>query len=221
LQQTIAHLERDKAKQDDELNAAQQAKLAQAKEDLKRVTKELKDYAGGGGDGIDTKLAAAVAQLAERQEALEEENRTLRQQIQRPSTASDPDQVWSKVKAEYPHVDLRVLKSEWTKALQDATHSRAVKQAQKQLDDGSLSQEAFESLVEATAQDIYHPRASTLNESKKPPTATGPAPTPATSRRSVPMNTAGNPQPPQDVDPTFEAYQRLSREMDKKGRLIV
>ena len=217
LSQVVNHLERDKAKQEGELNAIQQAKLDQAKEDLKKISSDLKMYADSSGDDdIATKLARSVV-------ALQEENREFRERLERQGTkARDPDQVWDEVKGTYPHVDLRVLKSEWQKAVESAAKSRVVTSAEARFKNGTMSKDTFDGIVEAAAQDIYHPRVAALNQAKTPPTATGPAPTTANGRRSVPMNPAGN-QAPVEVDDELEQIKKLSREMDKDngGRLLI
>lgn len=215
--QTVATLDRAKKAQDGELTAAQEAKRQEAVAQATAIRQKIKDYLAT--NGADDSVATMLAQnqeLLERQ--LAEQAEELKRVKQAPAAATPPrseEVVWQDMKSRYPHVDLRVLKSEWDKCLKEAENSYTVKLAKAQLDSA-----AFEQFKEAFANDLYHPRVKAKNDAATPPTASAPPPEPASGKRSVPM-TAGAQSAPVDSDPYSDYVLQQSRKMDKEGGSVL
>ena len=218
VMQTLATLERAKKAQDGELTAIQEARRQEAIAKAADIKKKIQDYLATNGedDSVATMLAQNQKVL---EDQLAEQGEELKRLKQVPANSAPPrseETAWADMKTRYPHVDLRVLKNEWDKALKEADNSYTVKLAKAQLDAAS-----FEQFKEAFANDLYHPRAAAINTAKTPPTASAPPPEPAGGKRSVPMH-AGAQSAPVESDPYIEYVRRMSAQMDKNegSRLI-
>ena len=216
--QIVASLDRAKKTQDGELTAAQEAKRQEAVAKSAEIRQKIQEYlaVNGQDDSVATMLAQNQKVLEDQLAEQREELKLLKQAPANSAPQRSEESAWADMKTRYPHVDLRVLKNEWDKALKDADNSYTVKLAKAQLDAAS-----FEQFKEAFANDLYHPRAAAINTAKTPPTASAPPPEPAGGKRSVPMH-AGAQSAPVESDPYIEYVRRMSAEMDKNegSRLI-
>lgn len=165
-----------------DLNAVERAKLEMAAADAAKLRKEIEEYAEspeGDPDGIDKKATRAISALMKRQDALEAENKSLREQ------RSDPDQKWSDEKETYG-VPIPTLKSIWKESIDTAKKTAAVRNAKTMLDAGTISDQAFDAILSGSATDLYVPRAEAA-KGKKLPVASPAPPKPPPGARSAHM----------------------------------
>lgn len=159
VQQDVAMLVRKKEQQGGDLTPAQQAKLDAAHKVAGELAGELKDFMPEDVNAIDAfsgvkKLSQVAVKLDERLRTLESENRSLKAKSQ------EVIQQTEYFEAEEARLgkSAKELRQTWRESIDSALTHGAIKVAKRQLSDGTISQTAFDEILNTQASELYHQR---------------------------------------------------------------
>ncbi len=180
--QVLAHIQK-KIDKGEELTNAEKGKIQDATEDTKRLRKQLENYdatgdTGNSEEGIDKTATKAALLALKRLDAVEAENKVLREE--RAATAPGPEEAWVKLEAKNPQA-----RTIWKEAIKTALSSSALKNAQQMLQAGEITQAAFDKILKGRASELFHGKVAVAAKAAALPIAGQAPPTPPRSARSA------------------------------------